>query len=500
MTDAKQTNKNEESNTALINYAGHQEYIPANTYPKSVAISTFFSDGEKTLRKIKIINTITYVTRHSFFTKNPQFTSIDPRKITLEDVKRTDTTIAIDEDFFMQSLGLKKGAGTYYSFGQVLNIIESISDQKIYFDSLGIASKHGKQQDWTGFTRLIYGVKRENGFFKISLTPDMMHRIVNPEVSLNALLDMSNIKSKYTPQIMEICKFFKDKDMNNTEWYKLTDLRKLIGAELKSFDRFSKFNERILQPVINDINNEPQLNFTIETETKSDKTGRSSGRPRVSHIRFIMSDKKTFARNPEELKFLNELAIQKTELRTLGIAKNQITNVIDECRDHNNNIQLEFITWANRRGHDLLQLKTYKTMTHNEFGAVLRKQVIRDNKENWLLTNELLNQYLNNRHSIKPESDTFKHDKAVLNDRVKRDIVNKHLTQISEFSLAKIKDDFTTWLNNEITHLDIPTKNKYEELALTDYDNKMFYTLTIFFREEHDLFTPSAYEAALNEI
>ena len=468
----------------------------AKTYPKSVALSTINSDTDLTLRKLKAVNVIGWATRNAFFTKNPHLSTMDPDDITLEIVKKSDTSVSIDQDFMMRALGFRKGEG-YYSYTQVLALLDVISDQKIYFDSLGIATKHVPGEDWAGFSRLISSARRSDGHFYIDIPPDVLHRIVSPKASFEGLLDLSNINCKYSPPIMDTCSFYKQLGKSKTDWLEIELLRDMLKANAKTWEKFYKFNEKFLKPALADINAEKQLTYTVEFETKSEPKVQSKGRNPTTHIRFVMKDKNYDKEDLLKAQAENELTSHKTEIRCLGIAKNQIDLVIDECRDDNGEIMYEYLQWVNHRGFEFRSLISFQKIPINEFGGFFRKKIIRKYKDEWIQINEMLNDYLKSIHSIDKYSTNFRMQKLKLDEEVRKQIIKNHFISLSDHALTQTRDDFFEWLAKEIPSLESSVdsdSNLFEMLETLTHE------LSIFMRVEYELFTPFAYTHALSEV
>ncbi|MCF2903085.1 replication initiation protein [Pseudoalteromonas sp. OFAV1] len=476
------------------------------SYTKPIAISTARSDIDLSVRKLKALGAIHWATRNAFLTRNPQFLNIKKEDISLEMINKSDKTIAIEENLLLQAMGYSKGDG-FYSFTQVLKVIEEISDQKIYFDSFGIAERLEETDDWNGFTRFISSVNREDGFFFIEMPAYIIYRLISPhpDASFEAPLSLSSLTSKYSFRLLDFCSFHYQKSDKVTNWISLDMFRELFNLQTDYYSQFSRIREKCIYPAIKNINESSQIGFSVELETSPDshdldgniiKGTQKTGRKKIQDIRFIIREKTGISPIPN-LQFENELSIQKSELRALGIASNQIDSVLDECRDNDNNIMLEYIVWCNRRGNDLRNLTSYLKSPLNEFGGIYRKQVIRGNRENWIQTNNMLNEHLENNYRLTPDDSNFKTEKMLLNERVKKVIIENHLRGISEFALKSIKDSFLEWIKIEKPSYVEQCLNECEEQSLLDLSGEVFYMFTVFLREEYNLFTPAAYSSAL---
>lgn len=479
--------------------ASGEKNTPAVTYDKPVAISTVYGGKDLTLRKKKAINTVSFVTREAFFTRNPEFSAVPASSITKEQVEETNTTYEIDQDFLMKVMGFSKEKNRYYSYGQVLKILKELSDETIYFDGLGIAKADPDGDDWAGFTRIIASAERKNRLFRIHVPPDVVHRLVNPDVSFQGLVDLSGLSCKNTPQIIDLCMYHRQRNEEKTDWYPLDDIRTLLGATAKTWSEWRRLNSKYIQPIIEDINAKEDLDFTIEVDTDS-RVETATGRPPVTHIRFVTIDKKLKAIGMSTHRMELELNVQKSELRGLGIADNQIEGVLDECRDETGTLMIEFVQWVNRRGYELKKLADHKARSHNDFGGILRKQILRKEKDNWMKTNALLNEYLRVRKGLTPEDLRFKDAKQVVNDQIKRSVTKSFLSSLSESGYVRLREDFIQFVSAQQPSLLDTLTSALESFALSDIEGIGYSLLTVYLREKHNIYTYSAYAVAIEDM
>jgi hypothetical protein len=466
------------------------------TFEKSVALSTVYGGKDLTLRKRKAINTIAYVTREAFFTRNPEFSSVPASSITKKMVEETNTTYEIEQNFLMKSMGFKKEQGRYYSYGQVLKILKQLSDDTIYFDGLGIAKRDPEGEDWSGFTRIIASAERDEGMFRIHVPPDVVHRLVNPDVSFQGLVDLSGIVCKNSPQIIDICMYNRQKGNSVTDWYLVDELRTLLGATAKTWSEWRRLNQKYISAIVGDINGKKDLDFTIEVDTTS-RAETSFGRPPITHVRFKIIDKAVKPIGVTAHRLELDLTTQKAELRNLGIADNQIEGVLDECRDESGVLMIEFIQWVNRRGYEIKRLTDYKDRTFNEFGGILRKQVLRKEKDNWLKTNAVLNNYLKSRKGLTADDMAFKDSKSLLNDEIKRAVTNHFLQGLSEGGYVRIREEFETFVEQQMPVMLVEVRKVLGSCSLMEVQGRAFNLLTVYLRERHAIYSHSAYNLAI---
>lgn len=480
------------------------------SYTKPIAISTARSDHDLTVKKVKALNAVYWAARQAFFTRNPHFLSMKKESITLEKVRKSDTTIHIEDNLMLQAMGYCKEK--YNSYTQVKKTLLEISNHKVFFDSLGIAIQEDETDNWTDFSNLISTVTRENGNFVIEIPSYIMYRLIapNPKTSFETPLNLGDISSKFAFPILDICLYCHQNQQTTSPWVSTDKIRALFNLTSDYYKDYKRLNSKCLKPAIENINNSSQLPFTIELETSTHRhnengdiikqpTSNSRKKP-IQEVRFIIRKKSIDLLPKVNIQFENELSIQKSEMRALGIAKNQIDTVIDECRDDANNIMLEYIVWCNRRGYELKSIQRFADLDNNEFGGLFRKKVIRTNKENWMQTNTMLNTYLKERHSITPDKPNFKYEKLLLNEKVKKQVIINHLKNISDFALDSMKSSFIKWIEIEKPDMFDETTTDCEQFSLSELPTESHCNLVMFLREEYNLFTPTAYSIALNEL
>lgn len=481
------------------------------SYTKPIAISTARSDHDLTVKKVKALNAVYWAARQAFFTRNPHFLSMHKDSITLEKVRKSDTTIHIEDNLMLQAMGYSKDSG-YYSYTQVKNTLLEISKHKVFFDSLGMAIKEDEADDWASFSSLISTVSREKGHFVIEIPSYIMFHLIapNPKTSFETPLNLGDIASKFAFPILDICLYSHQSQDNESPWFSTAKIRELFNLTSDYYKDYRRLNNKCLKPAIENINNSAQIPFTIELETSTEchddegnivEIEHIKGRKKpVQDVRFIIRKKSINLLPKTNIQFENELSVQKSEMRALGIAKNQIDTVVDECRDDSNNIMLEYIVWCNRRGYELKSMQRFADLPYNEFGGLFRKKVIRANKENWIQTNTMLNTYLKERFSITPDLPNFKFEKLQVNEKVKKQIIVDHIKNVSEFALDNIKSSFIKWIEYEKPSYLNETLQDCEQKSLSDLPIETHYNLVMFLREEYSLFTPTAYSIALNQL
>ncbi|WP_218309811.1 replication initiation protein [Alteromonas antoniana] len=435
--------------------------LQAEAYTKNVALAGTYGLSELSLRKQRAVNTIAHVVREQFFLRNPSIENSDDlvNSLTEEYIENTNTVFDVPEDQIMAAMGYKDRK-KYHSYTQVLALFEEISNETIGFDALGIARSKAQREEWKGFTKFIGSVERVNGRFRISMPPKMVHKIVNPETSFQGRVDWRLYSSRNTPSIYETCEIFWQQGETKTDWYSVEDIRRLTGTlSFQTYENPAKLKNKIIDVALNDINNNQELPLHVEVEQdcqgptldawlkKQKETNGRAGRKTTTHFRFTFREKALSITKNESIH--NEIKITsfKMELRSLGVASNQIEGVLNECRDEDGTLNLRYLGWCIRKGRGLRELAKYKETDINQFGGLFRKQVIRGQKEFWFSVDSLLVNYLSERISdFDPKHEKHGRELSRLYDRLKTSIVTEFLNTISESAFAHVRSDFIDFL------------------------------------------------------
>ena len=483
----------------------------SDTYKKNVALATVYGLSELSLRKQKAVHTIAHTVQEQFFLRNPELASAESISdiLTEEYVDKSGTVFEIPEETIMTSMGYTDKS-KYYSYTQVLNLFKEISDTTIGFDALGIADDYNERESWDGFTKFIGSAERKNGYFKISMPPPMIFKIVNPETSFQARVDWNHYKTKNTPSIYETCEFYWQRGISETPWFTIEEIRTLSGATTSSYDDPKRLKARIINKAIDDVNKQPlPLLLDVESECFGEKLeawkqklseGKRPGRKPVTHFRFTIKEKTGEKINTAALTNQIHLTSQKTELHSLGIAKNQIDTVFDECRDSNGNLNFRYLRWCIQKGHELRRLSEHKLKSNDQFGGLLRKRIIRGKKETWFGIDELISSYLSETlDNFDPTNDADVKKIKSLHNKLQSNIVRQYLKELSEFGHSHIREEFDVFLEKEFPH-------KYKDMLTGKFPNALddlidvsgdSYYFHLFLELNYDLFVYESYALAM---
>lgn len=463
-------------------------------YSKSLALAAITGDSELTLRKKKALNTIAFVVREQFFLRNPEISEAQMTKINKSYIEETNTTFEIPEDYLMSALGYRDKT-KYYSYNQVLTLLKEVADETLGFDALGEVRSKAEKETWDSFTKIIASAEREDGHFRIHVPPMMVLRLVKPEISFDALTDWSTLKSKHSPEIIDICMYYHQNGNTETDWYELDTLRKLMGATSKTYDQFYRFNDKYLKSAVDDINNAADIGLLVEIETASSEEDdkKSRGRKKVSRVRFRFREKSNAGKKVEIARLAMTINTQKTELRSLGIANNQLDLVVDECRDEDGVVITGFLKWAIKRGHELRKLSKYKVMDSNRFGGVFRNEVIRGRKEQWVDINNAIIEYMGN-VTIKDLSNSVLAE-MVTNKRkeIEKEIVVYYLKELSEIAYSHVKEEFKNFFKREFPSMYNDYSDLEGDITLMDLDGYPFYVLKLYIDLHINIFSVESY-------
>lgn len=436
-----------------------------DTYRKNVALSGVYGLSELSLRKQRAVNTIAHTVQEQFFLRNPELANADEsisEIVTEEYVDKSGSMFEIPEETIMSAMGYTDKR-KYYSYTQVLDLFREIADATIGFDALGVAKQFNEREEWTGFTKFIGSVERKKGYFKISMPPPMILKIVNPETSFQGTTDWTLYNSRNTPGIYETCQFYFERNQDVTPWFSVEEIRKLTGAKSKMYEEPKHLRSRVINVALNDINKQP-LPLLIEVESGSfgeklkewerrKAAGQMPGRKPTTHYRFVIKEKTGSVINGNLLTDQIHLTSQKTELQSLGIAKNQIDGVLDECRDKHGNLEFRYLRWCIQKGHEMRRLSEHNKKSSEHFGGLFRKNIIRGKKSDWFAIDNMITGHLyevDNKFDPSNQSDS-KLIKSLFN-KLQSNIVSEYISSLTEFGYAHLREEFDKFLLKEFPH------------------------------------------------
>lgn len=465
------------------------------SFSKNLALASPFGLTNPTLRKLTCLHALQYAVLEQFMLRNPEYNNNNIHTITEDFIERSNTTFDIPSEQLMACLGYVDKT-KYYSLGQVLDLFEEISNETIGFDSYGVTRSRSDSKEWVGFYKIIASVERKNGYFRFNIPPKMVHRIVNPEISFRANIDWSGYSNKYSPSIYEVCMFYAESSLTYTDWFEVDLLRSMSGF---SYNRYATFKDRVLNNALRNINSAPELDLYLELEEdcRDEDVKKRRGRNPVTHVRFKVTKKVLVSNSKSGVKSDITLSSQKTELRSLGIASNQVDDVLDETRGDNGELMLPYLSWCIRRGHEIKRFSEHAIKDHNMFGGFFRKKVIRDCKKEWLSIQGLLKDYVVQNHDKMTD---YAIDKRVdeLREKVKVFISEKYIRGLSDHGFAFFKESFVKFLSENI-----PAAHKqFEEgvfgTAVTEMDAQGTFYLNLYLDHQLTLFSFEAYKEYLS--
>jgi len=460
------------------------------SFPKNIALASPFGLANPTLRKLKCLHALQYAVLEQFMLRNPEYNKSNIHSITEEFIERSSTTFDIPTENIMRGLGYIDKR-KYYSLGQVLGLFEEISNESVGFDSHGVAKGKGDIEEWVGFYKIIASVERKGDYFRFNVPPKMVHKIVNPKSSFTANIEWGEYDNRYSPSIYEICMFHAERNESHTDWYDLDILRKMSNF---SYDRYSTIKSRVLNAAITNINNSKELELFIELEEdcKDEEIKKKRGRNPITHVRFKITKKIQNHNFKSLVRSDITLSSQKTELRSLGIASNQVDDVLNETRDDNGDLILPYLTWCIRRGHEMKRFSDHSGKEHNLFGGFFRKKVIRDCKEEWLKIQVLLSDYIK-QHDIKLTENQIDKKVEELREKVKSFIAEKYIRALSDHAFSFFKDEFIDFLQVNIPSAHEQYQNGVYGSAITEMDAQGTFYLNIYLDHKLNLFSVNAY-------
>lgn len=156
---------------------------------------------------------------------------------------------------------------------------------------------------------MLAGSKIKDGILTYEFSSLLSELLHEPEMYQKISISQQRLfKASYSLALWENCVRFIG--VGKTGFEDITEWRKLMGATHKSYDEFKVFNQKVLQPSINEINTVS----SIQIELLVKKTGR-----KITHFSFLVKQKKEIQLAVPEV--INELKSSEEyyDLISLGI-------------------------------------------------------------------------------------------------------------------------------------------------------------------------------------
>ncbi|OUX84001.1 MAG: hypothetical protein CBB95_17610 [Alteromonas sp. TMED35] len=494
------------------------------TYRKNIALTALTKSGKDENQLIPLskrekiaLNTVFLAVHNSYFLKYPELEQIGRQNIKLSHVQERSGTFKIDEALLMKSLGYVGSRSG--NKGQVLDVLKDLSGAVLAVDGFGIARSLAQDEKWEaddGFAVLIASAFRpKDGYFHIEIPSVVLHRIINPEISIYGLEDWSNFKSKNTPDLIDTLEYYWEKGDEYTDWFDLETLKKNLGiakgmvtidgnnrvvATSETYEKWGRINAKIIKKIKEDVEKNTDIAFNFEVETDSaqsqSESGRGRGRVAVTHVRFKLipkPDDKCVTKSKSVVSQLQRDAWAQ-RLMTLGIAKNQVDGVIEQVEIEDSLVKAEFINYALSKGEHYHRLKSMKGDFN--FGGWFRKHILRNSVADWLETRATIIDVLVNNENI--ENPTDKQIKA-FREKLSASISQRYLSLLCDTSFVQLKSEFEDWLTEEYEK---PVATGEEQINLTNLtpEDTMFVYFEFFLEVKYDLFKPIHYSEELTTL
>jgi hypothetical protein len=436
---------------------------------KDVVLSTVYGSPDISLRKQKAIHALTLTVREQFFVRNPQFNEENIKCAELEDIANTNTTFDIEREEVMHAMGYYDKS-KYFSYDQVLSLFKEISDVTLYFDGLNLVKDKPDNDSLKGFAKVLSSATKRGTKFRFEIPSLVVLRIVNPELSYLSPVSWNAYTNKYMPGIFESALYYWQNGHTQTDWIEIEYLRRMTGTLTKTYDDFNKFNKRVVQKTVSTINESPELDLHLNYEYESFGTEKKVGRKKKTHIRFTMSQKVDRLYRTDDVRHAITIAALRTELEALGVARSSLSTIInEECAGPNDTVSIPFLRWVVRHGNELRSLESFKPTSKflepekhaaevagekgRNFGAYLRKAIIRDRKEEWFSIQKTIENYLlqsGRLTGIPNDSDEYFDVIEKARSDIKKQIAVTYLQTLEEHTFSFIKDDFYQFLERQM--------------------------------------------------
>lgn len=491
------------------------------TYRKNIALTALTKSGKDETQLIPLskrekiaLNTVFLAVHKNYFLKYPELEQIGRENITLSHVQERSGTFKIDESLFMKALGYVGSRSG--NKGQVLDVLKDLSGAVLAVDGFGIARSLAQDEMWDandGFAVLISSAFRpKDGYFHIEIPSVVLHRIINPEISIYGLEDWSNFKSKNTPDLIDTLEYYWERGEEHTDWFDLETLKKNLGiakgmvtvdgnnrviATSETYEKWGRINAKIIKKVEEDVkkNKDIAFNFEVETDSSRSENGRGRGRVAVTHVRFKLVPKNDDKCTDKSKTVVSQLQMDAwaQRLMELGIAKNQVEFVIEQVDIEDPQIKAEFINYALSKGEHYRRLKSMQDESFN-FGGWFRKHILRASAADWLEIRVMIVDALLNREKIeKPTDKQLKNFRRKLSSNISQ----RYLSLLDESSFVRLKGEFENWITEEY---ESKVTTEGEDINLTNLtpEHIIFVYFEFFLEIKYDLFKPLHYSEELN--
>ncbi|GEM_PF-1903463 len=494
-------------------------------YRKNIALTALTKSGKDDNQLIPLsrrekvaLNTVFLAVHNNYFLKYPELEQIGRENITLSHVQERSGTFKIEESLLMKSLGYVGSRSG--NKGQVLDVLKDLSGAVLAVDGFGIARSLAQDEKWEaddGFAVLISSAFRpKDGYFHIEIPSVVLHRIINPEISIYGLEDWSNFKSKNTPDLIDTLEYYWEQGAEYTDWFDLETLKKNLGiakgmvtidgknrvvATSETYEKWGRINAKIIKKIKDDVekNKDIAFNFEVETDSAQSKTenGRGRGRVAVTHVRFKLIQKPRDKCLSKSKSVLSQLQMDAwaQRLMELGIAKNQVEGVIAQVDVEDPQVKSEFINYALSKGEHYRRLKSMQDKEFN-FGGWFRKNILRASLDDWLEIRAMSIDVLVNKENMKAPNDKML---KAFRRKLSASISQRFLKLLDDTSFARLKDAFEEWVTKEY---ELKVSIGEEEINLTNLtpEDTMFVYFEFFLEIKYDLFKPMHYSEEIKKL
>ena len=170
------------------------------------------------------------------------------------------------------------------------------------------------QKQW-GAATLLARVAIEDGICTYEYSNFMCEQLHNPGIySRINLLMQTQFKSKHDLALWELCSDYQK--VKSTGWIPLDQFKALMGVQSGSiYHQFMNFNQKVIKPAIQEINEVSDLHIEVEFERWARK---------VAKVRFLIKQKKKPTKDStakEKTKALVEQSIEASGVQPEDVAK-----------------------------------------------------------------------------------------------------------------------------------------------------------------------------------
>lgn len=478
------------------------------TYTKNLALANLVVKSDLTLRRQKAWHLLMYTVREKFFAQS----GIEPSNahhLTQDHIGNEFHRYEVDADLMMTTMGYEKNKG-FYSYTTIRDIFKSLSSVVIGTDALNIATKAGDKNNMPSYATLIAQIEVKDGNFVFLIPPLTVLYIVNPPISFSSPLDWSVFTNKFAPIIYDLCAYFYQHtdaiDISGkryTDYFSISEFRKATSTMTSTYDNYDKLKKRVILKALDNINDDTTgLPLEIALDEASFQESKI-GRNKITHVRFIIRERfNRVIQRPFALQKISERFLIDN-LEPLGVPPSSIRAVVESASDQADP-DLEYLRWCIKKGQSFRELRKYAPKTDDSedgtakvmnFGGFFHKHIVKENKEAWFATQQMIHAYINKHRIINLDGDSKLASK--IRKHCLQAIAVSWVESLNEFTLEHFRVDFINYVKQQLPHRESEIG---QNPLLSELANRADQSFMLYLDDARKLFDSEQFALALEKL